>query len=141
MKIKPIQHRARAGVLSVEQLAEIKAATLHVLETVGVHFPSARALSVFIEHGAQVFLRVLVKGDFAARRAEKVSLPLVFRLPLGGSFVDFHITYRIYCHDYLLYKVRILSERLENRSAKFQDASLASRHWCTCRSNSSGMNL
>jgi len=56
MKIKPIQHRVRVGVLSVEQLAEIKAATLNVLETVGVHFPSDRALRVFIEHGAQVDL-------------------------------------------------------------------------------------
>jgi trimethylamine--corrinoid protein Co-methyltransferase len=56
MKFKPIQHRVRAGVLSDEQLSEIKAATLHVLETVGVHFPSELALRVFIEHGAQVDL-------------------------------------------------------------------------------------
>ena len=56
MKIKPIQHRVRAGVLSDAQLAEIKAATLHVLETVGVHFPSELALRVFSDHGAQVDL-------------------------------------------------------------------------------------
>ena len=55
-KIKPIQHRIRAEVLSAEQLAEIKAATLHVLETVGIHFPSERALAVFAEHGAIIDL-------------------------------------------------------------------------------------
>jgi trimethylamine--corrinoid protein Co-methyltransferase len=41
-------------ILSSDQLSEIKAATLHVLETVGIHFPSERALNVFAEHGAQV---------------------------------------------------------------------------------------
>ena len=56
MKIKPIQNRVRVGVLSVEQLAEIKAATLHVLNNVGIHFPSELALKVFMEHGAQVDL-------------------------------------------------------------------------------------
>ena len=55
-KIKPIQHKVRTEVLGVEQLAEIRADTLHVLETVGVHFPSDRALSVFVKHGAQVDL-------------------------------------------------------------------------------------
>ncbi|MGB3714242.1 MAG: trimethylamine methyltransferase family protein [Candidatus Promineifilaceae bacterium] len=54
--IQPIRHRVRIEVLSLEQLAEIKVATLHILKTVGVHFPSERALSVFVEHGAQVDL-------------------------------------------------------------------------------------
>jgi trimethylamine--corrinoid protein Co-methyltransferase len=52
--IQPIRHSVRIEVLSTEQLADIKAATLHVLKNVGVHFPSERALSVFVEHGAQV---------------------------------------------------------------------------------------
>lgn len=52
--INPIQHRVGTEVLSLEQLAEIRAATLHILETVGVHFPSEQALRVFAEHGAQV---------------------------------------------------------------------------------------
>lgn len=54
--INPIQHRVGVEVLSPEQLAEIKAATLHILHTVGVHFPSPKALRVFIEHGAKVDL-------------------------------------------------------------------------------------
>jgi trimethylamine--corrinoid protein Co-methyltransferase len=41
-------------VLSAGELSEIRAATLHVLEHVGVHFPSERALGVFARHGATV---------------------------------------------------------------------------------------
>jgi len=55
-KIKPITPELHLDVLNAAQLAEIKSATFHVLETVGVHFPSERALSVFAEHGAQVDL-------------------------------------------------------------------------------------
>jgi trimethylamine--corrinoid protein Co-methyltransferase len=53
-EIKPISARLGLEVLSPEQLAEIKSATLSILETVGVHFPSQRALEVFSEHGAEV---------------------------------------------------------------------------------------
>jgi len=52
--IKPIKSKLQANILSADQIIEIKAGTLDILETVGVHFPSARALSIFGEHGAQV---------------------------------------------------------------------------------------
>jgi trimethylamine--corrinoid protein Co-methyltransferase len=52
--IQPIQSKLNFEVLRADELAEIKDATLHVLETVGVHFPSERALGIFAEHGAQV---------------------------------------------------------------------------------------
>ena len=54
VNIKPLQPELRVKVLGADQVAEIRAATLHVLERVGVHFPSERALRVFAEHGAQV---------------------------------------------------------------------------------------
>lgn len=41
-------------VLTPEQLASIRAATLQILEEVGVRFPSDRALRIFAEHGAKV---------------------------------------------------------------------------------------
>jgi trimethylamine--corrinoid protein Co-methyltransferase len=41
-------------VLSADELAAIRSATLHVLEHVGVSFPSGKALRIFAEHGAQV---------------------------------------------------------------------------------------
>lgn len=52
--IKPIRPKSHQGVLSAGELAAIQSATLHVLEHVGVCFPSEKALSVFAEHGAQV---------------------------------------------------------------------------------------
>jgi trimethylamine--corrinoid protein Co-methyltransferase len=52
--IKPIQPKFHVKVLAPEQLEAIQSATLHVLEHVGVRFPSERALGVFAEHGAQV---------------------------------------------------------------------------------------
>jgi trimethylamine--corrinoid protein Co-methyltransferase len=57
VNIKPIQPNLHVDVLSADQVAEIRAATLHILETVGVHFPSELALSVFAEHGVQVDLK------------------------------------------------------------------------------------
>ena len=55
--IEPIRSKIDLKVLSSEQLAQIKAATLHVLENVGVRFPSGKALDKFAEHGA------IVDGD------------------------------------------------------------------------------
>ena len=52
--IKPIQSNLREDVLSADQVAEIRVASLHVHEMVGVHFPSEYALSVFADHSAQV---------------------------------------------------------------------------------------
>ncbi|MFN2188081.1 MAG: trimethylamine methyltransferase family protein [Candidatus Promineifilaceae bacterium] len=47
-------NRIQIETLSIEQLAKIKEATLHILQAVGIHFPSEKALKVFAEHGAQV---------------------------------------------------------------------------------------
>jgi trimethylamine--corrinoid protein Co-methyltransferase len=53
-RIEPIQPKLHLEVLDAGQLASIKAGTLQVLEEVGIHFPSERALRVFSDHGAQV---------------------------------------------------------------------------------------
>jgi trimethylamine--corrinoid protein Co-methyltransferase len=52
--IAPIQSKLHMEVMNAQQLSAVKSTTLHVLEHVGVHFPSQRALRVFSEHGAQV---------------------------------------------------------------------------------------
>ena len=57
--IAPIRRQLRFQVLSPTALTEIKAATLTILEDIGVRFPSERALSTFADHGAKV--------DFADR--------------------------------------------------------------------------
>jgi len=54
VNIKPIQTKLRVNVLDAGQVAEIRAATLHILQSIGIHFPSERALDVFAKHGAQV---------------------------------------------------------------------------------------
>jgi len=54
VNIKPIRTKLRLNVLDDGQVAEIRAATLYILDTVGVHFPSERAIKVFAKHGAQV---------------------------------------------------------------------------------------
>jgi trimethylamine--corrinoid protein Co-methyltransferase len=52
--IKPIQPKLTLDVLNAGELESIQAATLELLETVGVRFPSERALQIFEEHGANV---------------------------------------------------------------------------------------
>jgi trimethylamine--corrinoid protein Co-methyltransferase len=52
--IKPIRPRFHLEVLSADELGAIQSATLHILEHVGVAFPSERALRIFADHGAQV---------------------------------------------------------------------------------------
>jgi len=52
--IQPIRSRFHLEVLSADEREAIRSATLHVLEHVGVQFPSERALRVFAEHGARV---------------------------------------------------------------------------------------
>lgn len=52
--ILPINNTLDFKVLQDDQVAEIRAATLTILENVGIHFPSEKALKIFSEHGAKV---------------------------------------------------------------------------------------
>jgi trimethylamine--corrinoid protein Co-methyltransferase len=53
-RINPITPRLRWEVLTSADLERIHEATLHILETVGVHFPSRRALDVLRANGCEV---------------------------------------------------------------------------------------
>jgi trimethylamine--corrinoid protein Co-methyltransferase len=64
--LEPIAPGYHLRFLSDEQLAQFRSATLDILETSGVHCPSARALQIYAEHGARV--------DFAGQ---------IVRLPPG----------------------------------------------------------
>jgi len=44
----------KSELLTREQLETLKAGTLRLLDEVGVHFPSRRALEIFADHGARV---------------------------------------------------------------------------------------
>lgn len=52
--LEPIRSAYRLQYLTDEQLDQLQDATLHVLENVGVKFPSEKALRVLKQHGAQV---------------------------------------------------------------------------------------
>jgi len=52
--IIPFSSPHRAEVLTESELERVKAGTLRLLDEVGVHFPSQRALEIFADHGAKV---------------------------------------------------------------------------------------
>jgi len=61
-KLQPITPAYHLRILSDEQLGQIKSATIEVLQDVGVHCPSEKALEIYAEHGAQVdFATQIVK--------------------------------------------------------------------------------
>lgn len=52
--LEPIRPAARLRLLDDGQLADLRAATLEILDEVGVHCPSDRALELYAAHGARV---------------------------------------------------------------------------------------
>jgi len=53
-QLQPLVPNYHLRVLDDKQLEQFKSATLEILEDVGIHCPSEKALSIFAEHGAQV---------------------------------------------------------------------------------------
>jgi trimethylamine--corrinoid protein Co-methyltransferase len=53
-QLEPIVPTYHVRILSDEQLAQLKAATLQILEETGVHCPSKKALSIYAQHGADI---------------------------------------------------------------------------------------
>jgi len=53
-QLQPIVPSYHLRILSDEQLDQFKSATLEILEDVGIHCPSEKALNIYAEHGAQV---------------------------------------------------------------------------------------
>jgi trimethylamine--corrinoid protein Co-methyltransferase len=61
-QLQPIVPGYKLRILSEEQLAQFRSATLQILEKVGVHCPSEKALAIYADHGARVdFENQLVK--------------------------------------------------------------------------------
>jgi trimethylamine--corrinoid protein Co-methyltransferase len=53
-QLQPIVPAYRLRILSDEQLEQLRTATLEILQEVGIHCPSQRALAIYAEYGAQV---------------------------------------------------------------------------------------
>ncbi len=89
--------RLRLDILSPEDVRRLHTATLDVIETVGVRFPSKKALDLWEAHGARVDRRTMVvwaPGHLIeeALRAAPPTYPLAARipdqdLPLDGNHV------------------------------------------------------
>jgi trimethylamine--corrinoid protein Co-methyltransferase len=60
--LQPVRPSYRVRILSDAQLGQLKAGTLEILESVGIHCPCKKALDLYAEHGAQVdFASQIVK--------------------------------------------------------------------------------
>jgi trimethylamine--corrinoid protein Co-methyltransferase len=60
--LQPITPAYHVRILDGEQLDQLQAGTLEILEQVGVHCPSEKALKIYAEHGGQVdFTQQIVK--------------------------------------------------------------------------------
>ena len=73
VSIEPIKPKVTLDVLSVDEIKAIQSATHHLLENVGVRFPSDRALQIFAENGAQVDMQsqvVRLPSDLVAKAVE-----------------------------------------------------------------------
>ena len=60
-QLQPIVPAYHLRILSDEQLADFKTATLELLDTVGIHCPSEKARKIYAEHGARVDLNQIVR--------------------------------------------------------------------------------
>jgi len=52
--LAPIRSARRLRLLDDGQLADLRAGTLELLETIGIHVPSGRVLALYERHGALV---------------------------------------------------------------------------------------
>jgi trimethylamine--corrinoid protein Co-methyltransferase len=91
--ITPIESKLKLEVLSPGELAQLKSATLRVLEETGVRFPSERALQVFAEHGGQVdwknqIVRLAPELVLSAMQTAPRSYTLASRTGLADLYLD-----------------------------------------------------
>jgi trimethylamine--corrinoid protein Co-methyltransferase len=90
--IEPICTAFRVQFLDDEQLDRMQEATLHILEEVGVKFPSEKALAIFAEHGAWVdhgTQIVRIPRDLVFRAMATV--PRTFQVGARDPALDFHL--------------------------------------------------
>ena len=73
--LQPITPSYRLRILSDEQLMQLKSATLEILEDIGFHCPSPKALAIYAEHGANVNFDSQVPALGAGGESEHVRRP------------------------------------------------------------------
>ncbi len=90
--IKPIRTRYSFQIQTDEQLDRLQAATLEILETVGVRFPSEKALALFADHGALVDHQTqIVKLPADLVRKAMATVPRYFTLGARNPVCDLQL--------------------------------------------------
>jgi trimethylamine--corrinoid protein Co-methyltransferase len=90
--IEPIRTTYKLQFLSDEQLGQLQQATLHILEDVGVKFPSEKALAILADHGAQVDHDTqIVKMPRDLVRKAMATVPRYFQVGARDPRCDFHL--------------------------------------------------
>jgi trimethylamine--corrinoid protein Co-methyltransferase len=102
LPLAPIITKHRINHLSNSQLENLQQATLECLQTVGVKFPSERALNVFEEHGAEVDREtqiVNISPDLVKRAMSTV--PRYFKVGSRSPETDFSLQedHTYFCTD------------------------------------------
>lgn len=89
-KIKSISNpRLKLSVLSTEGIRLIHRATLEIIESVGVRFPSARALAIWEEHGGKVDRNsMIVKAPGHIIEAALKKAPPIYMLSARDPVLD-----------------------------------------------------
>jgi len=101
-QVTPIVTRHKLRFLSDADLALMQQATLHILENVGVKFPSKKALAVFREHGAEVDEQskiVKIPADLVMKAMSTV--PRYFKVGARDPLVEFSLQkdHTYFCTD------------------------------------------
>jgi trimethylamine--corrinoid protein Co-methyltransferase len=90
--IEPIRTHHRYRFLDDGQLNQLQAATLEILEGVGVRFPSQKALDILADHGARVDHDTqVVKFPSDLVRKAMASIPRYFDLGARDPTCDLHL--------------------------------------------------
>jgi trimethylamine--corrinoid protein Co-methyltransferase len=90
--IQPLKAKNRYRFTSDEQLDLLQQATFEILETVGVRFPSEKALRILDDHGAQVDWKtqvVKMKPDLVWKALE--NMPRYYHLGARDPACDLHL--------------------------------------------------
>ncbi len=91
-QLQPIVPTYHLRILSDEQLDQLKTATLEILEEVGIHCPSERALNIYAEHGALVdFETQIVKLPASVVLEAMSHAPRYYTLGARSPAHDLHL--------------------------------------------------
>jgi trimethylamine--corrinoid protein Co-methyltransferase len=90
--VQPLRSEVTFQYLSTEELDRLQAATLTILEEVGVKFPSEKALAVFADYGAQVdHVSQIVKIPPDLVRKALGTVPRYFQVGGRSPECDFYL--------------------------------------------------